>query len=165
MNKEFKVGDLVYYPDRDTRVFRLSDWEEGITGCPRVCIYLDALGYVCETFRPNGIRDSRDSVPKLIHATPENHALLEQLYGVEFEKPPAKPTSKEIVQAKLDIEKLPVPCWASNVDEQPSSMDKWVFIDKVIDGNYPFVAKDGCRWKYATPIDRTTLKPITELPE
>lgn len=79
----FKVGDLVYYPDRDTRVFQL-DGRKSTGNYTTVYIY---SGYVCETFTPDGFRGSRDDIPKLFHATPENHTLLEQLYGVEFEKP------------------------------------------------------------------------------
>ena len=37
-----------------------------------------------------------DKQPILFHATPENHKALEILYGVEFEQPPVKPTSKRI---------------------------------------------------------------------
>lgn len=90
MSKEFKAGDKVYYPDRGTRVFQL-DGRKSTGNYTTVYLYkyLIATGdYVCETFTPEGFRDSEDDIPKLFHATPENHTLLEQLYGVEFEEPP-----------------------------------------------------------------------------
>ena len=108
--------------------------------------------------------DDRTNLHKVLA---EVDRLVEYKDSMNLADPPApaKPTSREIIQAMLDIKKLPVPCWASNIDEQPSSINKWVFIDKVVDSNYPFVGRDGCHWKFAIPFDPTTLQPITELPE
>ena len=157
MNK-FKAGDKVYYPFISDKVLTVIYNGDD----PQYPIQVNGFSF---TFTVDGRYTERESIPSLIHATPKNHALIEELYGIKLEAPPAKPTSREIIQAMLDIKKLPVPCWASNIDEQPSSINKWVFIDKVVDSNYPFVGRDDCHWKFAIPFDPTTLQPITELPE
>ena len=78
---KFKEGDKVYFPSESNKVLTIihngNDPEYPIT----------LIGYTF-VFTVYGKYIDRDPVPVLIHATPENHALLEQLYGVEFEKPP-----------------------------------------------------------------------------
>ena len=160
MNK-FKAGDKVYCPQAGHNVFEVQKHSKSSEYSLK--IYLDD-GTV-ETFTENGKKYSNDKAVSIFYATPEKQKQLEALHGIKLEDAPAKPTSLEIIQAMLDIKKLPVPCWASNIDEQPSSINKWVFIDKVVDSNYPFVGGDGCHWKFAIPFDPTTLQPITELPE
>lgn len=103
--KEFKVGDKVYCPAKGTKIFTLlkSDNEYlplGIYEGNLVLKLLTSDG--CELYEKHSI---------IHHATHENQELPEKLYGVEFEKPPAPPTSKEIIQAMLargeEITELP----------------------------------------------------------
>lgn len=154
MNK-FKIGDKVYHPAKTTEVLTIR--RNSYSSYP--------IRTNDESFTLDGRRLKSDVLPSIFHATPEMWAKLEALFEAEFEKPHVKPTSREIIAAMLDIEKLPVPCWVSNVSEQPSSVNNWIFIDEVVDDNYPFIDKNERHWKYATPFDRTTLQPITELPE
>ena len=164
MNK-FKVGDPVYYPEKGNKVFTL----ENVYGCKNetypLCIKID--GYTEVAFTEEGLKYKYHDLPRLLHATPEAQKQLERLYGVEFEAPPPKPTSREIVQAFLDKGELSVPCWVSDSNEQPNADCIWVYIKQIIDERHPFVFVDerGNKWRYATPFDHTTLQAITELPE
>ena len=164
MNKEFKVGDPVYYPAQGTQVFHLEG-NSGLYYPLAITFYDDDGDENFDTFTLEGFYSRAHKAPLIFHATPENKAKLDALYGVEFEEPPSKPTSKEIVKAYLDRGDKSVCCWASTINEQPKSINKWVFIEQVIDGDYPFVDKGGRYWKHATPFDHTTLEPITELPK
>ena len=92
MKQEFKVGDKVYYPKEGNKVFTIEEDEYTI---------LYPLRFGANTFTRDGRRHARDITPSLFHATPENHKALEQLYGDEFEKPPVKPTSKDIITGML----------------------------------------------------------------
>ena len=161
---KFKAGDLVYYPNMGGEVFKLKG-SLGSDTYP-VCIYLDyGDDYKVIPFTSTGFMSATYKLPQIFHATPEMKAKLEEFYGVEFKEPPPKPTSSEIIKAKLVIEKLPVPCWVSNTNEQPSSSDKWVFIERVLDGDRSFLGTEYCRWKFATPFNYATGQPITEMPE
>ena len=93
MSKEFKAGDKVYYPKEGSKVFTLEDNEYPI---------LYPLRFGANTFTRDGKRHARDITPSLFHATPENHASLEQLYSIEFEKPSGKPPSKGIIKGLLE---------------------------------------------------------------
>ena len=161
MNK-FKAGDKVYCPMYGTSILMVTKNKSGHH--PDIYPLMITVGKSYRILTNDGKIRSGDKLPALLHATPENHALLEQLYGDEFEAPPAVPTSKEIVKAYLDRGDKRVCCWVSNMNGRPTSVNKWVFIDQVTDGDYPFVDKDGRPWAHATPFDRTTLQPITELP-
>ena len=92
MSKEFKVGDFVYYPNENTQVFRLevcSD-SEIFKDFPFAIEFYDDNDneFSYHTFTIKGLANINDELPLLFHATPENKAKLEALYGVEFEKPP-----------------------------------------------------------------------------
>lgn len=155
MNKTFKAGDKVYFPGVTDKVLTLSKNARDSKYYP-----LTADGYTF-TFDGNLVKDNR--LPSIFHATPKNHALLEQLYGGEFEKPPVKPSSKEIIRAMLDRGDLCVPCWASDSDENPDYTNACVLINLVSDGG--FIDSYGIERKYATPFNPITGQPITELSE
>ena len=164
MNK-FKVGDPVYYPEKGNKVFTL----ENVYGCKNetypLCIKID--GYTEVAFTEEGLKYKYHDLPRLLHATPEVQEQLERLYGVEFEKPPVKPTSKEIVQAMLDKGEKSVPSWVSDCKEHPTADCTWVYIKKIVEGNVQsiFVDERGEEWMYVTPFNPATDEPITELPE
>lgn len=155
---EFKVGDKVYVPYYGTGIFIVStnSYNEDLD------IYPLMIG--AQKFTVHGKNYDYGPLQEIFHATPENHELLEKLYGVEFEKPPVKPTSKEIIQAMLARGDKYVCCWVSDFDESPTIENYWAYISAYRDSPYHFAIPDGSRFKYATPFDPRTGEPITELP-
>ena len=151
---KFKVGDLVYFTSKSNKVLTVKD---GIN----LEYPLTVGGY---HFTCDGKYLGDEPVPSLLHATHKNHALLEQLYGVEFEKPPVKPTSREIVQAMLVRGDKSVPCWARDFNTNPKRRHEWVYICSIDDYGY-FFDRNGIAWKYVTPFNPRTCEEITELPE
>lgn len=156
--KEFKVGDKVYFPYYGTDIFEVkpNEFNENLEKYP--------LMIGSKTFTIHGKIFDQSCLQDIFHATPENHELLEKLYGLEFEKPPVKPTSKEIILAMLARGDKCVPCWASDHRENPGAESAWACIVGCSDGCYPFALSNGGGWKYATPFDPKTGEPITELP-
>lgn len=164
MSKEFKAGDLVYCPNKSQKVHTLQCREEA--HYPLV-IYFDddadaAINY--QTFTFDGLSMEGDKTPDIIHATEENHALLEKLYGMKFEAPPVKPTSKDIIQALLKSGHSYVPCYVSSGIEAPNGGSYLDFI-VCVHNDGRFYNQLGGGWKYATPFDPKTGEPITEMPE
>lgn len=153
---EFKVNDKVYFPCYGTGIFKVeaNSYNENLDKYP--------LMIGARTFTVHGKNYDNRLLQDIFHATPENHELLEKLYGVEFEKPPRQATGNEIVQALLDKGNKYVPCWVSDSDEHPTRENVWVFVQFANDELY--LDDDGVRWKYATPFDPRTGEPITELP-
>ena len=163
MNK-FKVGDKVYYPSQGTQIFQLES-SRSLEYPVGIAYYADGYNRF-DTFTPKGIEYRKHKTPQIFHATAEEKAKLEAFYGVEFEAPPVKPTSHEIIQAKLDKGIKAVPCWVSNTNQQPTSRENyWAFIKKVTGGHTPYVDKDGYGWIFATPFDPDKCEAITELPK
>ena len=157
MNK-FKAGDKVYCPKLSRKVLVPQETVGGVGSYPLTISINDTYYY----FTIDGKYSSLDEVPSIFHATPENKVKLEQLYGVEFEEPPTKPTSKDIIQAMLARGDKAVPCWVSESDEYPTSSYHWVFIISVSDD--VFIDECDAIWKYATPFNPRTCEEITELP-
>lgn len=158
---EFKVGDKVYCPKLSRKVLVPQETVGGLGSYPLTISINDTHYY----FTFDGKYSSLDEVPSFHHATEENHALLEKLYGVEFEKPPAKPASKEIIQAMLDRGDKYIACWVSDDNPEPNEQDRMGLIYKYVEySKYPYRCEDNS-WKYATPFDIRTRQPITELPE
>lgn len=157
--KEFKVGDKVYFPGYGTGIFELeaNSYNEDLEKYPFM------IG--AKTFTTHGETYERNFLQDIFHATPENHELLEKLYGVEFEKPPVKPTSLEIIRAMLARGDKYVPCWVSVSVEEPSfeSISRMIYYIEHGEITY-FIDDSGDEWKYATPFDPRTGEPITELP-
>lgn len=156
----FKADDLVYYPTMGTQVFQL-DACRGLD-CLPLCIRFDGDEGVFVAFTSTGLVHSTDQLPKIFHATEENHALLEKLYGKEFQKPPTKPTSREIIKAMLERGDKCVPCYVSDVFDNPFHIHEWAFIHTVAYSR--FLANNKESYKYATPFDPKTGEPITEMP-
>lgn len=164
--KEFKAGDLVYYPDKGTQVFQLEPYS-GLGPFP-VCICFDDGDDddepVVESFTSDGYLLSGHETPKIFHVTEENHALLEKLYGKEFQKPPTKPTSRDIIQVLLNSGQKYVPCYVSSGIVAPNGGSYLDFI-VCVHNDGRFYNQLGGGWKYATPFDPKTGQPITEMPE
>lgn len=157
MNK-FKVGDKVYCPYYGTDVFEVqpNEWDEDLDKYP--------LMVGAKTYTVEGKNFDHSPLQDIFHATPENHELLEKLYGVEFERPPAKPTGKEIVKAMLARGDKVVLCWVSDTNKHPTSSNSIALITSVSETVTYVTEPDGTNWLYATPFDPRTLEPITELP-
>lgn len=158
---EFKVGDKVYVPYYGTGIFIVStnSYNEDLDKYP--------LMIGARTFTVHGKNYDNRPLQDIFHATPENHELLEKLYGVEFEKPPALPTSREIIQAMLDRGDKYVCCWVSDNTQEPDHRCVCYLISDY-DGDaasFPYLTNKGDRWKYATPFDIRTGLAITEMPE
>lgn len=156
---EFKVGDKVYFPYYGTDIFEVksNEFNENLEKYP--------LMIGSKTFTIHGKMFDQSCLQDIFHATPENNELLEKLYGVEFEKPPVKPTSREIIQAMLARGDKYVCCWASDSEQSPTANNTCVYIADYTDDYYPFIASNSSGWQYATPFDPKTGEPITELPE
>ena len=88
MSKEFKVGDKVYFPYYGTGVFELqaNGFDEDLGKYP--------LAIGGKTFTVHGKNFDHDALQGIFRADENNHLMLERLYGVEFEKPPVKPTRR-----------------------------------------------------------------------
>ena len=159
MKQEFKVGDKVYFPFVDGQIYTLKAHDG--KSYP-LAIESDSF---FESFTLRGYNYADNHLPSIFHATPETQRLLEQLHGIKLEDAPVKPTSREIIQAKLDGGKPAVPCWVSDIDNQPSVEACWAFVAKVIDGNFSYKDTNGIRWEFATPFDPDKCEAITELPK
>ena len=74
MSKKFKAGDLVYFPDKGTQIFRLDLIKStSIIEFYPLCIYFNDNVNDYEAFTNEG-RSYLGLDPTIFHATPENHA-------------------------------------------------------------------------------------------
>ena len=156
MSREFKIGDKVYFPKKSCKI--MTVYEYGLASFPI------RLRGRTESFNRDGNLLGGDMTPSIFHATQENHALLEKLYGMEFEAPPRQPTSCEIIIAMLNNGYSYVPCYVSSDLEEPNGESHLDFII-CVKGDGRFYNQFGRGWEYATPFDPRTGQPITELPQ
>ena len=163
---DFKAGDKVYYPPKSTKVLTVYELDDSVYP-----IMVGLGNRHTYTLTIDGKIYTGDALPSIYHATPEMKAKLEDFYSVEFEAPPVKPTSSEIVDAKLDKSTEPVPCWVSNDTNctQPTREDAWAFICQVCDygrvSKHTYLDSTGRYWMHATPFNPHTFEAITELPK
>ena len=156
MSKKFKVGDKVYCPMYGTSILKVF---RNTSGCNLDSHPLEIVVGGDDILTNDG-KIINDVIPSIFHATPENHKALEQLYGVEFEKPPVKPTSREIIKATLARGDKYVLCRATNCESYDCY---FVLIERVFeDGGYS--DSEGAIWDSAEPINPHTGEEITELP-
>lgn len=156
--KQFKEGDKVYIPMLSTKVLVVT-----IDAPWRKAPY--PIDIFSTTFTIDGKIREDDKLPLIFPATEKNHALLEELYGVEFEKPHRKALGNEIVQAMLARGDKYVPCWLSDGHQCPNSAQETDFVTAIADDLSYVTTVTGVTWNYATPFDPRTLEPITELPQ
>lgn len=88
----FKVGDKVYFPMKTQKILTLE-----LNPFHRQKGYILLAGGV--SFNEDGGFSPNDKEPSIYHATSENHALLEQMHGIEFENPSVDNTSGHVGQA------------------------------------------------------------------
>ena len=158
MSKKFKVGDKVYCPPFGTNILTLVE-----SASSNSFLSFAQPNKLITITKDGKMWDAQGMVSGIVHATPENHALLEQLYGVEFEKPSVKLTSREIIKAMLARGDKNVCCWVSQSDEYPTRSSHLAFIGSV--DNDVFIDECDAIWRYATPFNLHTGTEITELPE
>ena len=72
-----KAGDKVYYPAKSNKVLTIRE-----SYSPKYPIKVGGEIFTCD----GKFVGDEEALPLIYHATPENRELLEQLYGVEFEK-------------------------------------------------------------------------------
>ena len=132
----FKAGDLVYSPTEGTDILQV--------------IATDDLMYPIEvgdkSYTECGMYHNTDHYPSIFHATKENQALLEALYGVKFDDPPLSDKEK-VIEALNNADGKPVLCWASN------SQEFWCL--QGITNHHPingFLSLYGGYWSYIKPI-------------
>ena len=162
MSKKFKVGDKVYFPHFGTNILTFLQNARSSS-----LLAFEQPNKLISITKDGKIWDAQGMVSGIVHATPENHDLLEQLYGVEFEKPPVKPTSREIIKAMLARGDMYVCCWVSDHKQEPDHSCVYHLISDY-DGDaasFPYLTSRGGGWKYATPFNPTTGETITELSE
>lgn len=158
--KKFKVGDKVYYPALGEKVYTLLENDDDV----------DYPLYVKRGGQPysltiKGFFRRIDKVPSILHATEENHALLEKLYGVAFEKPPVKPEPMEIIQAMILRGDKYVPCYVGDDEVLLYEDFELDFLFRINPyDSHPFCGHRGS-WKYALPVDLRTGEVITKLPD
>lgn len=141
-----KQDDLVYYPLRSNKIFKLANSRYSDTGYP-LEIHLKEFS---QTITTDGKTNSFQNVPVVFPATQEWYELLSKSYpNVNFEKPPIKKSSKEVIQALLDDGNVGVVCWVSDSTVEPTS-DSYSAIITGIDNAY--TEHNTISWIYATPI-------------
>ena len=158
---KFKVGDLVYFPEKYRQVLKVC--KNSPNAYDKETYPLNVAGY---SITIDGKLKTSKTV-SIYLATQENKEKLEAHYDIKLN--PAlviKLTSRELVQARLDKGEKSVPCWVSNTEEHPTATDFWVYIKQVDESVEPFVFVDEAEvcWRYATPFDPSTEQPITEQP-
>ena len=139
----FKVGDKVYYGN-ENRILTIAEFDDD--------------GWI----RPDrwvGFINNK----QCCHATPENYALLSQLYPhIEFEQQPKPLTGSDLARAMLDKGWKYVPCYVSNTsDKNAVELDDCGVI-YAVNHNGNFQDGYGETWCHAVPFDLRTGEPLTE---
>jgi hypothetical protein len=146
---EFKVGDRVYCPVLGVSVYKLAEFDSA--GYPLV-----VDGKI--TLRPSGLRCHDEFSPVVFHATPENQAALEALYGVKFEDAPKPvPVGSDLTRWLLAKYGKPVLCYVDDVSDDEGVADALIHAIERVSDDGCFVSHNGTRWSYAVPISNATI--------
>lgn len=162
MKTEFKEGDLVYNPRTGTSIYRVEVNTDYYSDVYPLAIAHDPARGRFDTFTQDGKLFSSSDLPTIFKATKENRELLSKLYGVEFEDPLVKPTSREIIKALIARDGF---CWCgtSDVAESHARADGALCLVKIVEVRSDFYSPDYA-WEYAIPFNPITCEEITELP-
>ena len=144
----FKVGDKVYYGN-ENRILTIAEFDDD--------------GWI----RPDrwvGFINNK----QCCHATPENYALLSQLYPhIKFEQPPKPLTGSDLARAMLDKGWKYVPCYISDSSDT-HALERQTRNAAVIIGTHKdhpsfFIYGSGKSFIYhAVPFDPRTGEPLTQ---
>lgn len=133
----FKAGMWVYSPTEGTDILQV--------------IATDDLMYPIEvgdkSFTECGMYHNTDQYPSIFHATKENQALLEALYGVKFDDPPLSDKEK-VILALQGAKGKPVVCWVK------SGNSDWYIRSIGSHANNTFYSKD-------RTLHYTDVKPLS----
>lgn len=151
MNKhEFKAGDKVYCPILGTGVYTVIAYRFADN------FPLDVHGTL---FTRAGMHATRHSLPSLYPATKENHRLLSELHGVEFELPELT-GSDRVRQLLKENPNRAVLCGVSNDSEEKARRRPLrVVVGTRFDGYFLTEGSVNIGWAYAVPVDESELKP------
>lgn len=146
MNKQvFKVGDKVYCPALSPDIFTVAPVFKACSKYPLVVYFATKMSL----FTVDGKIHLDGVLQSVFHATPENKALLDQLYRTEFEAPPVNLSGSDLTRAKLKETGKLILCLASDgSDENAMSSNRVVLIAKYTGR---FIEPSGVEWKYAVP--------------
>lgn len=139
---EFKVGDRVYCPIYSEKIFTVDQGYYDYLMIEKPDLYFNKYGIV-----------SKSSHPCIFHATPENHALLSQLYpSVEFEKP--RLTGSDLTRQKLENGEKYILCWVGDVSDHIATQDKRIQVVTSKGANGCFIDDARENWFFAVPVPR-----------
>lgn len=137
---EFKAGDLVYSPTEGMQVYQVV-WRDNVNTYQ--------IGVGTQTFTKQGMCINSQNHPSIFHATKENQALLESLYGVKFDDPPLSDKEK-VIEALKNANGKPVLCWVWG-----NLYDTWM-----IRAINLYIAGEGF-YTHATTVCYREAKPLT----
>lgn len=148
MNKTFQPGNKVYCPFVSTDILT-------ITVSHSHPIYPIEINFNSKTklFTSEGKYLEDNRVSCIFHATPENKAMLDALYGIEFETPPTKLSGSDLTRAKLKETGKPILCWVSDALDKPNKTVTLI----VTAYNGIFQSSSGVSWRYAIPYTGTAF--------
>lgn len=165
---KFKAGDPVYFPRLSIKLCVIGEGQEDdyvdeVNGSKALAEMHSDLDFVYSQRIKSWVWDEIDTACPLIHATPENHALLSQLYPhINFEAPPKELTGSDLARAMLDKGWKYVPCYMSNTsDKNAVELDDCGVI-YTVNHNGNFHDGYGEIWCHVVPFDPRTGEPLTE---
>ena len=156
MQTTFKAGDKVYYPEISNKIFTLQKASADERYPVRI-----SDGFH-ESFTSDGKFNYIHERQVIFHATDENHALLEQLFSTEFEKPKPRPTPRQVIEHRLARASF-APCLVGDRYHW-DAMALIVCVKDDKDGNVQYIDGVGNVWHDAQLIDDNENE-ITEIEE
>jgi hypothetical protein len=141
---QFKVGDSVYWPNRGTTIYTIK-----LTNRSHSNNYPLSVADWDLCFTVEGKTNST-MLPVLFHATPENKAALETLYGIAFEDLPL--VGSALTKQKLTESRKPILCYCSDFSDKAALDSNIVcLIANFRNDINCFLCIAGTEWKYAVP--------------
>ena len=171
---KFKVGDKVYFPRLSNKLCVIGEGQEDdyvdeVNGSKALAEMQSDLDFVYSQRIKSWVWNKIDAACPLIHATPENHALLSQLQPhIKFEAPPKPLTGSDLCFEKLRNGKKLVMCAVSDLSDEKAIKrlkdgDTCIRVIKDCDpAPYHFIDVHGIRHGFAVPLNDETGEPLTE---
>lgn len=171
---KFKVGDPVYFPRLSNKLCVIGEGQEDdyvdeVNGSKALAEMQSDLDFVYDQKTNSWLWDEKDCAPQLLYATPENYALLTQLYPhIEFEQPPKELKGSDLCFEKLRNGKKLVMCAVSDLSDEKAIKrlqdgDNCIRVIKDCDpAPYDFIDTHGIRHGFAVPLNDETGEPLTQ---